>query len=385
MAWDAVASADKIKGLKIRNGVYEWREMIAGKRYHESLKLSAGSKADEDVAVKLLKVKQRAAVDGHAETLVKRQTRGTAKLGEIAERLHEYALLAGIARGSVEGYLNSLYQVVRIGGGIEDPAGASAAVLTADLMEAYERRKLATVKADGGDVAAARNTIVSVRHNAKAVFSRRARSRMRDMILPESLDEFLRAGDVSGEICWALPDPALVAKTKAAALVLRDTASPLWPCWLLLYGLGLRAKEAAYSRWTWCRDTPSGWVLDVIARPQEWDGPKGTQGYVPVPPGMRAEFERMRAQGGLYILPGESYYARYEELIQRKFAKWMRGLGWTTNHCGHELRRLRGSEWWTDPAVGPVVCSAWLRHSSLAVTQRHYAKLTAHPAAPEAF
>ena len=385
MAWDARESAAKVKGLAIRAGVYEWREMIGGKRYHESLKISVGTKADEDVAVKLLKVKQRAAVDGHTEVLVQRTVRGMATLGQIIERLEDFALLAKISKRAIDGYRNALYQVVRIGAGIEDPAAASASLLTADLMEAFERRKLADVKAAGGDDEAARNTIVSLRHNAKAVFSRRARNRMRDMILPDTLDEFLRAGDVAGEIVWSLPDPALVARTKAAALVLRDSGSPLWPCWMLLYGLAMRSKESAYARWSWIRETPQGMVLDVIARPSEWDGPKGTQGFVPIPAGMWVEMAKLRAKGGLYILPGETYYGRYTELIQREFSTWMRGLGWTTNHCAHELRRLRGSEWWTDASVGPVVCSAWLRHSSLAVTQRHYAKLTAHPVAPEAF
>jgi integrase len=385
MAWDAVKSASKIKGLVIRNGLYAWQEMIAGKRYHESLKIAAGSKLDEDAAVRLMHVKQRAALDGHTENLVTRAKRGTAKLGDIAEHLEQYAVVAKLSPRTVKGYIRSLYTVARVGGGVEDPEAASSSILTPELMEQYEHRALAAVEGGEDEMRAARNTVVSIRRHVRACFSRRVRNRMRDLILPDTLDDFLRAGDVREVIVWSLPDPELVTKTKAAALKLRDEGSDLWLVWLLCYGLGLRSSEAAYARWSWCRQTEQGWVIDVIARPAEWDGPKGTQGFVPIPAGMWAELEKAKAKGGVYILPGASYYARYWELIQRDFTQWMRKLGWETNHCAHELRRLRGSEWWTDSAVGPVVCSAWLRHSSLAVTQRHYAKLTQHPTAPECF
>jgi len=384
--WDPVESAKSVKGLAIRKGVYEWNQMVGGKRYHESLRIPVGTKADETAAVKLLRSKQRAVTEGRIDDAQEFKRVGkTATLGEILDAHERFSVSAGLGPRTVRAYQSALLSMVATVTGAEDARKLSGDVLTAELVERYEHLTMRAAGSDPAAVSRARNTIASKRSNARAVFARRARNRMRNLVLPDSLDDFLRAGDVQGHIKWGLPDPGLVERTKAAALELRKDKPRLWLCWLLCYGLALRASEAAWARMSWLRVAPDGkTVLDVIKRPDEWDGPKGTEGFVVVPPKLLAELQELRG-GETYILPGKVYWSRYRSLLQNDFTAWMRGLGWDGSHCAHELRRLRGSEWWTDAAVGPVVCSAWLRHSSLAVTQRHYAKLTQHPDAPEAF
>ena len=92
------------------------------------------------------------------------------------------------------------------------------------------------------------------------------------------------------------------------------------------------------------------------------------------------EINKQRIEDGVqpieHILPGANVTER-AKLVKRDFADWMRKVGWTTEKACHELRKIRGSEWYTKR--GLEVACAWLRHADLSTTKRYYADLMAQP------
>ena len=372
------------KNIRIRNGVYYWREMIRGTRYDESTGVRVGGQAAERQALTVAKEKRRAVLDRDVHRLAAtRVQQGYASIGAVIEHFRAVAAKRDMAHNSVRQYVKSLGRVLLQGGGIRSIEDQSTTILSVGLVDRYEIAALAEVSsANPGAQRRRRNTIASTLNQARALFSAWARVKYEQagLRLPD-LTGFLRAGDVMRDVSWDLPSADLVSHTKAQASKLRDQDKDLWTVWILCYGLAMRSDEAAHARWDWIYDVRGQRSIDIIKRPAEWSGPKGTEGHVPISDDMWSALCAVRGDS-TYILPGETITAR-RNLVGRRFAKWIRECGWdkdTYIHCAHEMRRLRGSEWWTEPSIGPVVCSAWLRHSSLAVTQQHYAKLTVMPA-----
>tara|TARA_B100001123_G_C15286268_1_gene1015738 strand:+ start:566 stop:2122 length:1557 start_codon:yes stop_codon:yes gene_type:complete len=86
---------------------------------------------------------------------------------------------------------------------------------------------------------------------------------------------------------------------------------------------------------------------------------------------------------GEYVLPGLTFTDRYKGIIAELNA-WLRDLGWTKEpgpgHNGfekaaHELRKLKGSEYYCHPELGAVQARNFLGHSSVVTTETYYAAL----------
>ena len=80
-----------------------------------------------------------------------------------------------------------------------------------------------------------------------------------------------------------------------------------------------------------------------------------------------------------YVLAGGNPSAR-EDLVKRRFAKWMRDLGWDVEmfpKAAHELRKLIGSRWYTE--LGAEVAQSWLGHKDISTTCRFYTALDRQP------
>ena len=374
----------QISNLVIRNNKYYWRQTINGQNYLESLGLKADeTKATRAKAAQMIKIKQRAVETQNWEDLYKtRQKSPFCDIGHVLEHFRMYAAASGMRPDTAAGYQGGLRVILRAARGIQHIESASTAELTANLIHDYETAAIKEV--DVNDPVALkrrRNTIHSTVRQARALFSRRAMMRYKHLTLPD-LEGFLTAGCVSPDHSWTPPPPDLVAATKAKAQHLQITRPDLYTVWLLAYGLGMRAAEIANARWSWIEEINGAPAMNIIARPDEWSGPKGAPGHVPMGEKLTAWLMHTKRPDDIYILKGESYWQRYD-FVTREFADWMRDLGWLGTrytHCAHELRRLRGSEWWSDPSIGPAVCSAWLRHKSITVTQAHYGKLLTHPA-----
>ena len=122
--------------------------------------------------------------------------------------------------------------------------------------------------------------------------------------------------------------------------------------------------------------------LDESRRPDEWEGPKGTERTLPVHPLVWQEISEFN-RGDSFVLGDQSPNFRHD-LVARRFSEWMRSIGWTADRftkTNHELRRLMGSRWFTK--VSPQAAQEWLGHASIETTCKFYAALTEQPAPVE--
>ena len=97
---------------------------------------------------------------------------------------------------------------------------------------------------------------------------------------------------------------------------------------------------------------------------------------MPVHPDLWAMLQALKGEGE-YLIEAKHATER-SDVVVRDLAAWMRGLGWKTGKAAHELRKIRGSEWYT--RLGAEVAQTWLGHMDVATTCRYYATLTKQPA-----
>lgn len=297
---------------------------------------------------------------------------------EVIDRFEVNARERRVGQRTMVGYVSSLRTVLK-GAGI-DLATARTNCLTEANVEAYVKSAL---EADSSD--SCRRTIASTLVQAKAIFGARAIKAYRDLRLPD-LAPFRAAGKLPVPVkTFRFPDPAvglteeLVAKTKEAA---KKLEGDLRMTWLLCYELGLRAGEVAAARWNWFTEGPDGIRLNILNRPEEGFSPKHHRERVlPIHADLWKALQELKGKTE-YLIDMPTQTAR-ENLVARDFAQWMTDLGWRTEKRAHELRRLRGSEWYQ--RMGAEVAQTWLGHKDISMTCRVYATLTRQPAplAPE--
>ena len=160
---------------------------------------------------------------------------------------------------------------------------------------------------------------------------------------------------------------------------LRDQPEQLavYAVYLLCYGLGMRACEAAFARLTWFYPDDQGILcVHIIARPAEGFDPKGTERSVPLDNDLMAEIIRIASpEVSGFVIPGTSRRARMDA-PERALPPVMQAAGWHGPKYSHELRAWRGSEWWTQ--AGPQWAKKWLGHASIATTESYYADVTSN-------
>ena len=162
----------------------------------------------------------------------------------------------------------------------------------------------------------------------------------------------------------------------AALRALKDTDPAVYAGFLLCYGLGMRAGEAAACKTGWFyKDDQGIMCVHIIARPEERFDPKGSERSVPVDPDLLAEILRVAPVANVHIVPGTSRRARMDAL-ERQLPPRMKEAGWPGPKYSHELRAWRGSEWWTK--AGPQWAKKWLGHASIQTTEGYYADVTSN-------
>lgn len=162
-----------------------------------------------------------------------------------------------------------------------------------------------------------------------------------------------------------VPQPqALRDRTISAGKGEIEARSEIGRCFLLEFYCAMSAADAIRARWDWLDDDghvrfrrnktgkPCDPPLDpwALAQWRAWaaeDAAAGRDGIV-----LSANTERMRAK-----------------FVAEEFAKWMRGLGWTTEKAGHELRKLACSIWYS--RVGGTWAARWIG-DRLATVERYY-------------
>lgn len=360
------------KNIELRGDVYYWRAVIGGRRFYESLQTGNLAEARSRARIK------RAAAEGQRwEDLRATRTRaGYSTLTQVCDAYEAHATLRRLKAATVRGNRRALVYLLRRAGVGGELGSISAAVLTAQTIRAAAR---AMIDGQTGlQEVRARRSLHSFARQARSLFTGGARQAYADagLVLPD-LAGFLGADLGPCPAVQYERRPAhLVAGTLEAARGLRDSAPDLYCVFLLLYYGGLRAGEAVAARKTWIEAGPAGHVLSIRPRPDEgWEPKRCKARRVAVHADVMRELLAVWAPDSVWILPGATPTAR-RNLVERRFAQWMRAQGWDAARypkAGHELRKLAGSRIYS--TQGAEAAAEVLGHSSVATTCRYYAAL----------
>ncbi|MFH1498901.1 MAG: tyrosine-type recombinase/integrase [Verrucomicrobiota bacterium] len=306
-------------------------------------------------------------------------------IGEIVERYLQLAEDQRRRTGrprpeTVSGYVWAFRRLVAVSRGVDTAeANALPATVLATAINEYTRAVVPSA-GDNDTLDRARRSAASLVRQARQIFSRWTLSGYADLHLPD-IAAFRDGPTVRASLRPdELPPEDLRRATHTGAEALRVERSPLYPVYCLCYYLGLRAGEAAACRWAWFRDEGGRRWLDVGPdRDGTWRPKGGRRRSIPVAAGV---WDRLRSGcvGDEWVLAEATSTGR-RDLVQRKFAGWMRECGWGPRDypkAAHELRKLMGSEWYT--RYGVEVAAEWLGHADLQTTRDYYAALMRHPA-----
>jgi hypothetical protein len=175
---------------------------------------------------------------------------------------------------------------------------------------------------------------------------------------------------------YELPPLELRERTIEAGKRELAAGSEIGRAFLLQFFCAMSAQDAIRAQWDWI--APDGAVRYSRHKTGKPCCPK-------LAPSVAQRWRELAAapDAGAFVLPGRTERARFD-LLQVRLSRWMRGLGWTSRKCGHELRKLMCSIWYTTPGIG----AAWTQEfsgDSLQVLQQFYARLLPEvaPATPE--
>jgi integrase len=207
---------------------------------------------------------------------------------------------------------------------------------------------------------------------ARSVFSKWALEEYRaeGLVIPD-LSSFLNAEGVSSKGVakkYIRPPESEVQRVLGAAPGLKADRPELYAVFLMVYPLALRAREAANARKDWLEEIDRVWRFRVPVS-ADFMTKSGQDRFLPVHPEVAGDLLAGADDSG-YLLPGSSFTERYD-LVTRHFSNWMHSVGWTRQHCAHELRALMGCRWFTEQ--GAEVAQQLLGHKSVATTCAHYA------------
>ena len=175
--------------------------------------------------------------------------------------------------------------------------------------------------------------------------------------------------------------PDLVEKTLNQGAELLAKNDRLATAWLLGYELALRAKESASLKWSWFLKRGDHYGLLIIDRPNEGFKKKGVDREIAVHCDLYDELKRqsklIAESDSEFVAPGISFNLRYNYIV-RELGAFVRSCGFDSEEfekAGQELRKLKGSQWFSDPALGASVAQEFLGHASIETTCKYYAAL----------
>jgi integrase len=354
-------AAKKEKNLSNRSGVWYWTQVIAGKRYSESLQTG-----DLRTAKERMKVKQKAAeAEDWGALYGTRSKSAFPTVGELCEMyLAEVKRRGRPAEGTAKRNVSNLERLMTVAG-VSDPSAACMSVLSVELLKKYADAVLAA-----NNSPSSKRSIDSLIRQARSVFSRRM-DYLHDVIQPKGFERFLTAKIITPDrVDNALPPADVMVRLIEAGRKLRERENKqLYLAFILCYDLGLRNEEAEESKKSWFdRDQKGIYWLHIKQRESEGYKPK-TSREIPVPKKIMDDL--LKFGGEEHILAG-TMTARHN-LLKRELSRWMREFIPTGSKSVYVLRRMRGSFWRLK--YGLDRAHDWLGHSSYQVTLRHYAKI----------
>lgn len=229
-----------------------------------------------------------------------------------------------------------------------DVSALSAKVLTAELLQDFQARRVAAAVEKGpAAVQTARITASSTINQARMVLAAPAmrEENMRALKLPD-LEEFHAwKPSVTTRKLRVPVDDVTLARLRTevdglwfAADAGDDAARARWLAVALAGNVGLRRGDAKRARWSWVRVIAGKPRLYVVATDES--EPKGNEYSVELDPGVWADMQAMRRPGEVYVVPGATVEERDE--IFTANAEWLRGLSPVlhVDKPNHELRAV---------------------------------------------
>ena len=300
-----------------------------------------------------------------------------ASVAEILERYRtRAAVVADIGPRTVIGNVSCMRSIFKavLGDGV-NLENVKASELSAELLEGFKLKR--REGANGfAETERAKRSVNSTMTQARSLFSRSVMPIYEGLKLPDlsgfkGVAKFALQQDVGFR---PIPAAVLTAMEKEAREVLRVKNPAMYLGYLMAIRLGMRDCEMVEARWEWLEEWPTGTQMAILVR--DYFAPKGAEGRVPMSKDVLAELRELGGPvlgGSGYILPGRSVTER-REAIYRGLSAWVRGFLPDRIKSVHELRKHAGSIVVTQTR-SLVHAQRFLRHRSVATTERHYATL----------
>jgi integrase len=291
----------------------------------------------------------------------------------IGELITRYEQNAAQRPSTIRSNARSLRMIVKtVRGG--DPDQKSTALLTANLIREFEKRKIE--RAEKRATATTRSKLIEQVRTSTASYVRQARSiiSLRKMKFYEGMklpDLTGFRGETVESPHRSLPRPldmkALTAMN-AAAPALAKSDPGVHVAHLLFSRVGLRNIEIVNARVHWISDGSIG----IVNRPEEDFFSKGCEGWVPIAADVLAEILRFQPLcSDDYLVPGANRTERHDA-VYRRHSKWVAQWIKDRTKTSYELRRYAGSRL-LDMGATIFEVRDFLRHRDVQTTQQWYA------------
>ena len=291
----------------------------------------------------------------------------------LAAVIEAYRAVATISPRVAKTNVLALLKILeRVNGERRDPAKVSLSAINKGLASGFQdemvRRYCADAPKDDPAQREARERALrstrSTIQQARSMFSRKGqqdlieRYQERGIIIPKCVEEF-GAAKLRGKLHksdYRVPSDAIIQRTFEAIEEKKDDVSLYLAFWLGA-GAGLRRKEIQFCLWEHLVNVDGVlWVAGGL-------GKNGQQIRVPVQLRAAQAIAPFRSTGWVIPERGDRW--------AKRLCAWMRGLGWETDKLLHELRAYCGSLLYEK---NPLSAMRFLRHSSIAVTERNYVR-----------
>jgi len=305
-------------------------------------------------------------LNGQWETAERLKSRsGYATVGQIIER---YQASAEDRPGTVRNNISALRLLIRVvhpG----NPDEQNSSVLTGELIQQFERSRLAAVKTEP-ERRRTRTSIRSYVVQARSIVAPRKMRFYDDLTLPDLSGFRSEKVEMPRRTKPRALDVGVIAAINAAAPKLAESDPAVYMAFLMFSRLGLRNVEIRNARWSWIENGRIG----IIERPAENFYPKGSEGWVPIAPSVLKELMRFRdLSTDDYIIPGRTATDR-KDAVDRRHSAWVGQWIKNRSKTSYELRRYSGSLVYN--ATRDILkVRDFLRHASVETTQQWYAYL----------
>lgn len=365
----------KFKGITKKGSTWYIDKVVNKKRINRSL-----DTREESIAIQRAKALVEAANTQKWNVIQDSagyEGNGFAKIGDIITSFKSYAQVNGLAEVSINSYIKRLGMLLRFGGAGSSIPMISSSALTEELIGRFKENYVSSRKTGNQDsILRSANTII---RDARSMFNPAAIAwyKQHGLKMPEISGFKSAPGFKVQTKQYSLPPADLRKRTELSGRGLFGEETALYLVFMLAYDLGMRASEIMNAKLSWINIGSHGRPEMQIINRTDFTPKWKRERSIPIPDKTYEEIKEFAA-GREYILPGENPTDR-RDLVWKQFSKWMRSIGWnqdTYPKAAHELRKLRGSEWYSSPEIGPAAAQEWLGHMSMDTTSKFYARLS---------